>query len=135
MLHLNAGVWLHPDCDEACQGDSNKRKEIDRTYACEALCFGKSSGSGEATKCSCDRCLGTPEDQKCNERCQALGTCHDPKEEERCTFPTKPDKIYCHCNKKCYDKATDCTSECKASLGCFTGICAPTEPGQCPAMI
>ncbi len=39
--------------------------------------------------------------------------------------------IYCNCNKRCYSDATACLDECEATLGCFTGICAPAEPGQC----
>lgn len=41
-------------------------------------------------------------------------------------------KIWCNCNKKCYTDAVTCTSECKASLGCFTGICVPATTAQCP---
>jgi len=41
-------------------------------------------------------------------------------------------KVYCACNKKCYDNGSDCTSECHASLACNTGICAPATPQQCP---
>jgi hypothetical protein len=43
-----------------------------------------------------------------------------------------PTKIYCNCNKTCYDDVQVCLSECKATLGCFTGICEPAQPGQCP---
>jgi len=42
-------------------------------------------------------------------------------------------KVYCNCNKKCYDDVSVCLNECKVTLGCFTGICGPAEPGQCPA--
>jgi hypothetical protein len=35
-------------------------------------------------------------------------------------------KIKCGCTGKLYDDATTCTKECKASLGCFTGICGPS---------
>jgi len=41
-------------------------------------------------------------------------------------------KVYCFCNKKCYDNGSQCTSECKASLACNTGICQPATPDQCP---
>jgi hypothetical protein len=39
-------------------------------------------------------------------------------------------KAKCSCNGKLYDSASDCTSECHASLGCFTGICAPVHTNQ-----
>jgi hypothetical protein len=42
-------------------------------------------------------------------------------------------KIYCNCNDTCYDDVQVCLSECKVTLGCFTAICAPAKPGQCPA--
>jgi hypothetical protein len=40
--------------------------------------------------------------------------------------------IWCGCNDKCYSSATDCLAECKASLGCFTGICQQ-NPEKCKA--
>jgi thiol-disulfide isomerase/thioredoxin len=39
-------------------------------------------------------------------------------------------KARCSCNGKVYDSASDCTSECHASLGCFTGICDPVPTNQ-----
>lgn len=41
--------------------------------------------------------------------------------------------VYCACNKKCYLSGTACLAECKAGLGCFTGICGPATAEQCPA--
>jgi len=38
---------------------------------------------------------------------------------------TQVQQIYCGCNGKTYTSATDCTSECHASLACFSNICAP----------
>ena len=43
----------------------------------------------------------------------------------------KEPPVHCFCNKKCYPDAGSCLQECKASLGCFTGICEPAKPGQC----
>jgi hypothetical protein len=34
-------------------------------------------------------------------------------------------RLYCHCNKSCYDEIQACQQECKPGLGCFTGICVP----------
>ncbi len=42
-------------------------------------------------------------------------------------------KVYCNCNKTCYDDVLKCVDECKVSLGCFTGICGPASQDQCPA--
>jgi hypothetical protein len=155
MLHLSLGVHNDAECPEACQQDPTSRVHHDRTYACENLCFGAKTGQ-PPTKCSCDKCLGTPPGQKCNERCKGFGKCPYPSYEKRCTFPTCPppksfkngvcqpppgpgpgpgpqpgNKIYCNCNKKCYDDPQVCLSECKPTLGCFTGICGPAQPGQC----
>jgi hypothetical protein len=33
--------------------------------------------------------------------------------------------IYCNCNKTYYDDIPSCQAQCKASLGCFVGICGP----------
>lgn len=49
---------------------------------------------------------------------------------ECCALNTK---IYCNCNKKCYDDIGACQGECQTTLGCFHVICGPAEPGQCPA--
>jgi len=38
--------------------------------------------------------------------------------------------IKCGCTGKLYDEATTCINECKASLRCFTGICAPAGETQ-----
>jgi hypothetical protein len=40
-------------------------------------------------------------------------------------------KVQCNCNKKIYDDAQVCLKECKVSLGCFTGICAPVSGQVC----
>jgi hypothetical protein len=40
-------------------------------------------------------------------------------------------KVYCNCNKTCYDDPQDCLDNCKATLGCFSGICDYAAPGQC----
>jgi hypothetical protein len=44
-----------------------------------------------------------------------------------------PVKLYCNCNKRCYTDVNLCLNECQPTLGCFTGICDPAEPDQCPA--
>jgi hypothetical protein len=43
----------------------------------------------------------------------------------------RPLKVFCNCTKKCYDTASACTSDCHASLGCFTGICRFAQAGEC----
>ncbi len=37
----------------------------------------------------------------------------------------------CFCNGKTYDDINVCLSECKVTLGCFTGICAPSGDQVC----
>lgn len=36
-------------------------------------------------------------------------------------------KLYCACNKKAYEDIRTCQRECKVTLGCFAGICQPTD--------
>jgi hypothetical protein len=50
-----------------------------------------------------------------------------------CECCAEPTKVYCNCNKKCYDDVNVCLDECHTSLGCFTGICGPATADQCPA--
>jgi hypothetical protein len=151
LLHLLASDFRHDPlaCGKECQRKSKVRVERDRDYACENLCFGASTGE-KVTKCSCDICLGPPQQgRKCNERCRSFAKCNDDARdqrfEERCCAPPKTrqngvcqpppgQQIYCNCNNKCYDDVNVCLNECKVTLGCFTGICGPAQPGQCPAM-
>ena len=51
------------------------------------------------------------------------------KDCECCSVP----QVYCACNQQCYDSGSDCLSECRTSLGCFAGICAPATEEQCPS--
>jgi len=51
------------------------------------------------------------------------------KKDCECCHPVP--KIRCGCTGKCYDDPLACVAECKASLGCFTDICAPALAGQC----
>lgn len=53
-------------------------------------------------------------------------------QKKACECCAESTKIYCNCNKTCYDDLQVCQNECKANLGCFTGICGPAEPDQCP---
>jgi hypothetical protein len=50
-----------------------------------------------------------------------------------CECCHEPTKVYCNCNKTCYDDVNVCLGECKTNLGCFTGICGPATEEQCPA--
>ncbi|MFE6162151.1 MauE/DoxX family redox-associated membrane protein [Streptomyces sp. NPDC056486] len=40
-------------------------------------------------------------------------------------------KVRCRCNGKEYDSASACLSDCRTSLGCFTGICEPAGSQVC----
>jgi len=41
------------------------------------------------------------------------------------------EQLWCPCNGTCYQTATECTSNCHVTLGCFTNICRPALPGEC----
>lgn len=53
---------------------------------------------------------------------------HEAAQIEACDC-CEPACVLCNCNDKIYTSVQRCLDECKVSLGCFTGICAPTE---CP---
>lgn len=92
--------------------NSDRRREFDRTYACESLCFGKSDspqvGNSDPTKCTCATCLGT---NMCDPRCRLEADC-DP------TFFICP----CPTGKNAYrqfSNCTDCLVTCPSGLACF----------------
>jgi hypothetical protein len=92
-------------------------------------------GDPPAACCHADEtcCDGTccPDGQECCDgTCcpEGLECCGDGTCKERCG---SGQKVYCNCNKQCYTSATSCLAECRTSLGCYTGICDPAEPGQC----
>lgn len=64
------------------------------------------------------------------------GVCRDPcpdgsqPDPISCTCPS-PQFVYCACNSTCYTDPNVCLSNCHATLGCFSGICGPAQPGQC----
>ncbi len=54
-------------------------------------------------------------------------------QKKACECCNKPTKVYCACNKTCYDDVGVCLQECKVGLGCFAEkICGPADPDQCP---
>lgn len=60
------------------------------------------------------------------------GSAYEAGQTKDCECCQPVPHIWCQCNRTCYTNAAQCTSECRASLGCFTGICAPATPEQCP---
>jgi hypothetical protein len=40
--------------------------------------------------------------------------------------------IYCGCNGTCWTDVQSCLANCQATLACFSDICGPAQPGQCP---
>ena len=57
---------------------------------------------------------------------------YEDAQKEACQCCGPASKVWCFCNKKCYDSGTACLAECKVGLGCFTGICQPATPELCP---
>jgi hypothetical protein len=92
--------------------NSNRRKEFDRTYACESLCFGMSDspqgGNSNPTKCTCASCLQT---NVCDPRCKLEPDCNP-------TFFICP----CPTGKNAFKQFSDCTTclvNCPSGLACF----------------
>lgn len=95
----------HKDC---CGGEC---KNFSKLVPCGETCCDSSQVCCNGKCCSDGQIC-------CNGKCLTPNECQGQK-------------IYCICNNTCYNDATTCLSECKVSLGCFTGICGPAEPGQC----
>ena len=73
--------------------------------------------------------LGNTYEQAVSEHGQ--GAFNDAQKEAcECCFPIQ--YVYCNCNQTCYTDPEVCVNDCQATLGCFTGICGPPAPGQCP---
>lgn len=53
------------------------------------------------------------------------------REDCECCHPVQPTAVYCFCNDTCYPDSGSCLANCRASLGCFTGICQPATAEQC----
>jgi len=65
----------------------------------------------------CSKCIPkSSSNECCNGACVKAGQCQQ--------------QIWCQCNRTCYTSLAACTSECHATLGCFTNICAPVT--TCP---
>jgi hypothetical protein len=113
-LDLNTGQAIClPKCDmDNCQ-------ECDRaTKTCRPI------DCGECQQCAMGGCQPVPD-----------GTACGPNGSDRCmsgSCQAAPIPVYCACNHKCYTSATPCLEECHVGLGCFTGICGPATPEQCP---
>lgn len=72
-----------------------------------------------------DKCC-KPGEVCCNGRCQPADGALAAPDQGTCE-----QQVYCNCNQTCYTDVQECLSACRVSLGCFTGICGPAQPGQC----
>jgi hypothetical protein len=103
MLHLALGPH-----DEQAES-SGRRREIDRVYACQGLCFNIAL-SVPQTKCSCARCLET---NKCDARCRAFADCN----------ADLGGWCPCPCRAQWYNSQADCAANCPSGLCCFAFSC------------
>ncbi len=53
------------------------------------------------------------------------------REDCECCHPVQPTAVYCFCTDTCYPEVNTCLANCKATLGCFTGICEPATAEEC----
>lgn len=97
----------------------DRRRDVDRFYACQRLCFYPPS---QNTQCTCATCLGTT---KCDQRCAtSLGfqTCSDDFG-AWCPCPTRI---------RWYPSCTECLTNCPSGLGCFfIHFCLPDNDRRC----
>ncbi len=145
-------------CNMACQ--SLTPCKSGPTQCATACCVGPCEGgaccppSRICNKLKEETAICCPPDQKCFNRpngtslcCTEGQICGQGSNQMICCPPgqscgTNPDgspacksnssKVYCNCNKTCYSDVGRCMSECRVSLGCFTGICGPADTTQCP---
>ena len=112
--------------DELRSHDPNKelarnRDEVDRTYACTALCF---SPADTVSQCTCATCLGTT---KCDARC-----------EQGKGYQSCPDDFgaWCPCLRRLrwYPSCAECLAGCPSGLFCSGfKFCIPVNKGLCTA--
>ena len=113
LLHLRFGG--HNRGDES----SDRYREMDRTWACEQMCF----GPNDYTQCTCATCLGS---NKCDERCRVLPDC-DAVFGYRCPCPNGPNE------GKLFDTCGHCLTICPSGLGCFGYSTCTVEHVACGA--
>lgn len=129
--------------------------------ACDAhdCCYGRCSRSGTA-KADCDQAFDATLRQSCQtaypgsandvNRLACLdkasqyvwavtnlgGGAFDSSQAEdcECCQPKSVPKVYCNCTKLCYTDLQVCLASCRATLGCFTGICYGATADQCPPL-
>ena len=121
LLHFNG-----PNEDDNNERNTAQRHELERTYACESLCF----GFPPPTRCSCAVCLET---KSCDAKCKSLGSCATTEDVQ-----SDPDNCG-SCGNKC-TACQNCTAgTCGPTPGptvcgtsCCNGPCAPGGNGCCP---
>lgn len=119
MLHSDSR-FSHNDkllkrADKAC-----KKPIVDRTFACEVMCFGP-----QASECTCNRCL-TPDGQAPSketcEKCKSFGACPGRTFVDAAGVTKNVSQgvgAYCKDGTFC-----DTLSECNAACG-MLGVCKP----------
>ena len=121
LLHFNG-----PNEDDNNERNTAERHELERTYACESLCF----GFPPPTRCSCAVCLET---KSCDAKCKALGSCATTEDVQ-----SDPDNCG-SCGNKCTACQNCAAGTCGPTPGptvcgtsCCNGPCAPGGNGCCP---
>jgi hypothetical protein len=83
----------------------------------------------QARPIDCTKCTPASSNQTCCKgACVNLCPNGAPPDPATCACPNL---VYCNCNQTCYSDVTTCLNNCHVTLGCFTGICGPAQPGQC----
>lgn len=95
---------------------------------------GPRCGEGPAQRC-CEPGQACAGGECCDADRVCGAACCAPGEEccgGECRASCGPQKVWCACNRTCYDDAPTCLGACRVGLGCFAEtICGPAEPGQC----
>jgi hypothetical protein len=96
--------------------EEEHRKQLDRVYACMALCY---NNKGRATKCMCAQCLGTV-------TCDPLCDPYNADCGATCPCPARSGQYYSACST--------CLALCPSGLSCFGwSYCDPVgQSAVCP---
>ncbi|CAN5817320.1 hypothetical protein BH09MYX1_BH09MYX1_43130 [soil metagenome] len=122
LVHIGLGDrGAHPEMMQQLAALLGKGLLVDRTYACEAMCF--PSKNYEPTQCDCAACVDevtlpdgkTTRATRCNGRCSGFAECPGPTPDTGAYCPRQ--KVFC-----------DTVGECRAACSTGADACGKKDP-------
>jgi hypothetical protein len=111
LMHVIGNKHDH-NLESLLASDERRWSEVDRTEACESLCYNQNP-----TKCECARCRDTMVCGSCNN----YASCYSNQLGGFCPCPNPG---------RWFEAATQCITDCPSGLGCFGVQCKP-ETNAC----